>query len=98
LIEAIKKHYPDLLKKEYMDKFIYRSDFGGPLMFEFPPYGFADPRLFRYILTLGALGDLSGKSICEIGPGYGAQFKVITDVFPNVKYTFIDLVAPLFII
>lgn len=98
-LERIKKFYPHLLDGVLMDRFFKKMDFGNPPMFEYEGYGMVDPQVFRFIFLLGRivehLGPLTGLSICEIGPGNGLLFKTITDVYPDVKYTFIDLEGPM---
>jgi spermidine synthase len=77
-------------------------DYGNPPRWDYGKYGMVDPMVFRFIFLLGRivenLGELHGFSICEIGPGNGILFKIITDIYPDVQYTFVDLESPMFIL
>lgn len=97
--------YPQYLEKGVMQRFIEKTDFGAPLSYDYGKFGKVDPQVFRFVFYLGRIveliGDyhgLAGMSICEIGPGNGMLFKMITDVYPDVKYTFVDLEAPIFLL
>lgn len=91
-ISALKAEYPHLL---YNKKFFTKMVFGNPYMYEYEGFGLIDPVVFRMVYILGRLigyfGRLEGFSICEIGPGNGILFKVITDMFPSARFTFVDL-------
>jgi hypothetical protein len=99
MLTNLQTFYPHLLDGVLMDKFLKKQDFGNPPKFEYEGYGMVDPMVFRFIFVFGRivenLGPLDGLSICEIGPGNGLLFKIITDVYPDVKYTFIDLEGPM---
>lgn len=99
-LDRLKAQYPHLLDGVMMDKFLRLQDFGAPPMHEYEGFGKVDPMVFRFVFLLGRivehLGPLSGLSICEIGPGNGVLFKIITDAFPDVRYTFVDLEAPMY--
>lgn len=102
-LELIKNKYPEML--EYMDTFEKKQGvFGNPKKYEFPigekRYNLDVPiiiHIYYLALTMRYFGDLSGMKICEIGPGAGLFFKVLTDLFTDIKYTFVDLEGPLFI-
>jgi predicted O-methyltransferase YrrM len=86
----------------YQARHVFKNfqDFGNPNIFE-TFFGYFDENLIRHILVLGRLTDTFGSlesfRICEVGPGGGLLFKIITDYFPAVKYTFVDLKYPLLI-
>ncbi len=96
-LNCIKAQYPHLL--ESTDRFLQKQEFGNPVMFEYEGYGKVDPMVWRFIFLLGRivehLGPLTGLYICEIGPGNGILFKIITDMYHDVKYTFVDLEGPM---
>ncbi|MBE3139218.1 MAG: hypothetical protein IMZ53_01400 [Thermoplasmata archaeon] len=98
-LDRIKEQYPHLLDGVLIDKFLRKQDLGNPPMFEYEEYGKVDPMVWRFIFLLGRivehLGQLDGLSICEIGPGNGILFKIITDAYPDVRYTMIDLEGPM---
>lgn len=93
----LKAKYPHLLENK---KFFEKTDFGNPRMFEYDGIGLVDPVVLRMILIYASIEEHIGfkgvMSICEIGPGNGLLFKIITDIYPNVRYTFIDLDGPMF--
>lgn len=93
----IENTYPDLIN--YFDRFSRSNEVGNPIKYKFPGIGEISPTTLRYIKILGDLealfGDLSGKTILEIGGGYGGQCKIIQDRFIPKKYTLIDLKEPL---
>lgn len=99
MLTNLQRDYPNLLDGVLVDRFFKKMDFGNPPMFEYEGYGKVDPMVWRFIYLMGRivehLGPLDGLSICEIGPGNGILFKIITDVYPDVRYTFVDLEGPM---
>lgn len=103
-IKELYNFYPYLMKLEVLKKFEAQDDFGNPQKHNFEIGEFTgnlEPYSFKLIFTIGNLielfGNLDGMSICEIGPGFGQTFKLITDLFPSIKYTFVDLDGPIWI-
>lgn len=98
-------YYYNILTEKYSHllewkKFFEKMDFGNPRMFEYEGIGVVDPVVLRMILVCAKIDEYiglqDGMSICEIGPGNGILFKVITDLFPMVRYTFVDLPSDMF--
>jgi len=91
-LQIIKKENPELLKN--FDKYKTNDIVGQPNIFNYE-VGLMSPTTLRYVKVLGDLinnfGDLNGKSVVEIGCGYGGQAKIITDTFDVKSYTLIDL-------
>lgn len=99
-LEVLKNKYPMTI--ECMPEFLKdQGVFGNPQTYDFG-YGLMDVPLIIQIYYLALswvyFGNLKKMNVCEIGAGCGLQFKVMTDIFPSVKYTFVDLEAPLYII
>lgn len=98
-LQLIKDKYPEML--EFMP--IFEKDqgvFGNPKTYEFDVGVFDVPmiiHIYYLALTRKRFGDLTGMKVCEIGPGAGLFFKVLTDLY-DVRYTFVDLPAPLWIV
>ncbi len=98
-LNIIKKEYPGML--QYMDDFEkQQGEFGNPTTYEYD-IGTFDSVLILYMyylaLTMDYFGNLNGMKICEIGPGAGLFFKLLTDIHYGIKYIFVDLEGPLFI-
>lgn len=98
-LELIKTKFPEILP--YMDKFVAdQGVFGNPKAYEFDIGTFDVPiiiQIYYLALTRRYFGDLDGMKVCEIGPGAGLFFKVLTDIQTDIRYTFVDLPGPLFI-
>jgi len=99
-VPIIRDRYPEIL--EHLGVFVKNQGvFGGPVTHEFDIGTFDVPMVLHiYYLAIAraAFGPLDGMRICEIGPGAGLFFKVLTDISKDVKYTFVDLEAPLYIV
>lgn len=69
--------------------------YGGPKVYDYKKMGRVSPTTLRYIKVLFDLknqfGDLTGKSIAEIGVGYGGQCRILSKFFRIGSYTLIDL-------
>lgn len=91
-LKCIQDKYPWLL--DYMDKFKTSDTIGNPETFTYS-VGEVSPTTLRYVKTLGDLhkffGHLDGKSIVEIGGGYGGLCKIIHDVYKPEYYRIYDL-------
>lgn len=91
-LDVIKNKYPDLLP--YMGVFRTNDTIGNPIVYSYD-VGYFSPTTFRYIKTAGDIkkqfGDLSGMKIIEIGGGYGAQCKILMDLFCIKEYVIVDL-------
>jgi hypothetical protein len=76
--------------------------YGGVPLFDYEGVGRFESQTFRFVYALGQLiewfGALNGMRICEVGPGFGMMFKIITDYCYGIKYTFVDLHYPLEIV
>jgi len=97
-LELIETKYREMLqfKNLFLDK---QGEFGNPRTFKFSIGEFDVPmiiHIYYLALTRRYFGNLDGMKICEIGPGAGLFFKVLTDIY-DVKYTFVDLPGPLYI-
>lgn len=105
------EEFVELIRNEYTEMIDYlpifeksQGIFGNPKVGEFEFRGkkfkFDVPiilHIYYLALTIRAFDDLDGMHICEIGPGAGLFFKLVTDLYPKVKYTFVDLKGSLFI-
>lgn len=93
-IDIIKRDNPQLLEKDFIDKFKTNDIYGSPSVHDFSDFSIS-PSTLRYIKVLSDLiklfGDLNGKKIVEIGGGYGGQCKVIKDYFNIKDYHIVDL-------
>jgi len=79
----------------YLKKFKENDIIGNPRVYKYPIVGDISPTTLRYISVMLELenyfGSLDGLDICEIGGGYGGQYKLIDSYFNINKYTIIDL-------
>lgn len=68
---------------------------GGPALVDFGPAGAVAPQTMRYVKTLSDLeqlyGSLEGKSIIEIGGGFGGLCAVLAKRSRFARYTLVDL-------
>lgn len=84
---------PELLKQ--MEKFKENDAWGGPVTYEFPPYGKVSPSTLRYVKVLGDLissfGNMNELRIAEIGVGYGGQCRIINSFFNPASYLLVDI-------
>jgi hypothetical protein len=75
---------------------ICASDFvGSPRRFAYERIGMASPTTLRYVKVAQDLdryfGSLQGKSVLEIGVGYGGQCRVLASLYGPLDYTLVDL-------
>lgn len=93
MLDHIYYHFPHLL--EFFDKFRQNDLVGNPRTFIYPRAGDFSPTNLRYIKIGGEIeyffGDLEGKTIIEIGGGYGGQCKILSDLFKFKEYILVDL-------
>ena len=79
----------------YLEFFKENDKFGNPKIYKYPFLGYISPSTIRYINVLMELekdfGSLNDLKICEIGGGYGGQYKIIDSFFRIKRYTIIDL-------
>ncbi|HYK05734.1 MAG TPA: putative sugar O-methyltransferase [Thermoanaerobaculia bacterium] len=72
---------------------------GNPRTSIYEGLGEVSPTTLRYVKVLADLkrhfGTLEGLSICEIGPGYGGQCRLICACFAPASYQLVDLEPPL---
>ncbi len=80
---------------ELLPAFAENDSFGGPATYDFKGFGSFSPTTVRYIKILSDIeyffGSLDGKSVIEIGGGYGGQCKILKARFPQKAYTIVDL-------
>jgi hypothetical protein len=82
-----------------LDKFKINDELGQPSVFDYGSWGKFSPTTLRYIKVLCdiqcimlANGDsLTGKTIVEIGAGYGGQAVIVNQIYRPKNYTMIDL-------
>jgi len=78
-----------------LKKFKKNDIIGNPKVYKYPIVGYISPTTLRYISIMLELedyfGSLEGLNICEIGGGYGGQYKIIDSYFKINTYTIIDL-------
>ena len=92
-LNQIHQKYPYLLQQ--IDTFKQNDRHGSPVKAHYTLIGAISPSTVRYVHTLGdllhAFGPLQGKSIVEIGAGYGGQC-LITSLHARFKsYDLYDL-------
>jgi len=93
-LDIIKRDNPQLLNKEYLDKFKENDLLGTPNICNFGDITIS-PSTLGYIKVLSNLikffGNLDGFKIAEIGGGYGGQCKIITEYFNIKEYNIVDM-------
>ncbi|MBI3513624.1 MAG: class I SAM-dependent methyltransferase [Proteobacteria bacterium] len=74
---------------------------GGPHLVAYARAGSVSPQTMRYVKVLSDLetlfGSLDGKSIVEIGVGFGGQCAVLARRHRLARYTLVDLPEPLMV-
>ncbi|MBX3721879.1 MAG: putative sugar O-methyltransferase [Turneriella sp.] len=84
--KKIIERFPDFKKNDLC---------GNPEVYDYPGIGSLSPTTARYIKVLQDLKtefkNLNGKSICEIGVGYGGQCRIINSFFAPRKYALVDI-------
>jgi len=89
--------YPQLL--DHLDEFRKNDSVGNTSPVLYGEFGYFCPTTLRYILIAGHLqslfGSLDGKTIVEIGGGYGGQCRILSSLFSFKEYTIVDLPAVL---
>lgn len=92
-LSVISERYPHLLKK--MSQFQENEGVGNPVMEAFSEYGSFCPATLRYVKVAGELGalfgNLSGKTVVEIGGGYGGQCRILSSLYAFKEYIIVDL-------
>lgn len=92
-LNYLDKNFPEYTN--YLEKFKGNDTYGNPKIFEYPQTGLISPSTLRYIKVLSDLknlmGDLSGKKIIEIGPGYGGQCFILNQFFEGIEYSLVDM-------
>jgi len=82
--------------QSYLDSIRANDIFGGTKLESYQePFNSISPTTLRYFkvgLELKEMfGDLSGKTVVEIGGGYGGQCLTLNKLYGDLKYTIIDL-------
>lgn len=95
-LEIIKRNLPEFEEKK--DIFKFNDVLGNPFVFEYDGQFFS-PTTLRYVKVLSDIknlfGDISGKSVVEIGSGYGGQCFITQQLFDIDEYTLVDIEEPL---
>jgi hypothetical protein len=90
--EKLLKH-PDFLNE--INEFKKNDLFGGPRLYNYSKVGEISPATLRYVNILYHLenifGNLSNKTIVEIGIGYGGQARILNEKYNIKEYNLIDL-------
>ncbi len=72
---------------------------GAPTLATYPIAGAVAPQTMRYVKVMSDVerlfGSLDGKSVIEIGVGFGGQCAVLSRAFAIARYTLVDLPEPL---
>lgn len=72
---------------------------GGPPLVTYPEIGDVSPQVMRYVKTMTDIerlfGSLDGRSVVEIGVGFGGQCAVLSRRFRLQRYILVDLAEPL---
>ena len=84
---------PELLK--HMESFKENDAWGGPVTYEFQPFGKISPSTLRYVKVLGDListfGNIDNFRIAEIGVGYGGQCRIVNSWLKPALYLLVDI-------
>ena len=93
-LDEIKKKYKHLLN--FIDIFLQNDTWGNPAIYEYPEIVSISPSTLRYIKVYGDLNNLFTNlntfKICEIGVGYGGQYRIIDSIEENINsYTLVDI-------
>lgn len=96
-LKIIINEYRDLF--HFIDYFKENDCVGNPKTFAYPIIGKISPVTLRQIKILGNLlslfKDLSDFTICEIGIGFGGQYKIIDKMCRIRDYTLVDILPAL---
>ena len=80
---------------ECLDTFRENDRFGGPRVYSYGHAGVLSPTTLRYIKVMYDLrvlfGDFAGFDVCEIGPGYGGQCRIIDSFAKPSTYALVDI-------
>ncbi len=91
----LQREAPHLLQSELLEKFRKEDQVGEPVTCSYPLIGSFSPTTLRAIKVAHDIekcfGNLNGKKVVEMGAGHGSLCKILTDLFPEVHYTIIDL-------
>ena len=93
-LDEIKKKNKHLLN--FIDIFLQNDTWGNPEIYEYPEIVSISPSTLRYIKVYGDLSNLFTNlntfKICEIGVGYGGQYRIIDSIEENINsYTLVDI-------
>ncbi|MBV8169044.1 MAG: putative sugar O-methyltransferase [Alphaproteobacteria bacterium] len=84
---------------EFFDRIRDLDAIGGVTRKDYPHAGAVAPQTMRYVKTMNDLerlfGSLDGKSVIEIGVGFGGLCAVLSRRFRLARYTLVDLPEPL---
>ena len=92
-LDRIRKECPEALEKIELVKL--NDQYGGPLVFSYSTIGEIAPSTLGYLYNgqkmLNYFGSLEGKTIVEIGGGYGGQCLILSKLTNFAQYTIYDL-------
>jgi hypothetical protein len=92
-LNYLEKNFPEYI--EDLEKFKMNDRYGNAKLSEYTQIGSISPSTLRYIKVLSDLknlmGDLNGKKIIEIGPGYGGQCFILSQFFKDLDYFLVDM-------
>lgn len=92
-LSVIEIEHPHL--REKFDKFRESDQVGSPRVFSFGEAGDFSPSTLRLVAISGEmqskLGSFAGKSVIQIGAGYGGLCKILGDISGFESYTLVDL-------
>lgn len=95
LYSYLKTHADHLLKGDLIEKFRAEDRLGSPAIYSYDEIGEFSPSTLRAIKVAHDIethhGSLKGCKVIEIGAGHGTQCKILTDLFPGIDYTIVDL-------
>jgi hypothetical protein len=85
----------------FFDRIRDLDGIGGPTLANYPLAGAVAPQTVRYVKVLSDVerlfGSLAGKSVIEIGVGFGGQCAVLSRGNAPARYTLVDLPEPLMV-
>ncbi len=86
---------------DFFDRVRDLDQVGGPHVVDYARAGSVSPQTMRYVKVLSdleaLLGSLEGKSIVEIGVGFGGQCATLARRHRLARYTLVDLPEPLMV-
>ena len=91
----LKTHASHLFQEDLIEKFRGEDRLGSPITYFYDEIGSFSPSTLRAIKVAHDIethhGSLEGFKVIEIGAGHGSQCKILTDLFPGIEYTIVDL-------